>query len=89
MPQWRRGIVFEMHERDTKIVRYKNVKSSNIVSYTVVKDPSDVTVVDTQTAQDIELAVSNADEGSYEIGPLITFANGEIQYFPATFEVWD
>ncbi len=89
MPVWRRGIVFEMHETDRKIVRFRNVKDSEIATYEVVKKPSNATVTHQLTDQDIEFAISGVQEGTYEIGPRVTFDSGEIKYFPAIFEVWD
>ena len=90
MSIFREGISFRMNKADTAKFRFANQTGVDISSVEVVKDPTDVTVTDSISGQNVFLTVTDVKAGrSYEIGPKITFTNSEIQYFPITINGWE
>ncbi len=88
--RWRRGITREISIEAKRTFRWINRSASGISSVEVLKDPSDVTVAQTVTGETVFLTLSNGKtDQKYEVGPKITFNDGDIDYFPVEFEFYE
>ncbi len=90
MAIWTRNISREMHKDEVKTYRFINRSQVNISSVIVEKEPSDLTVSETVSGQQINITISGGNPSTeYEVRPKITFTDGDVGVYPFLVNFWE